>query len=103
MSNSRRFCLFCEKETTWIYAPVLTHSRCKECGGMSSLSMRNVEALKKIFVKVDQRDEDIKKLKNELSKLRGRLRRQGQHINGLINKLRKQGVIVEEYKDEEKM
>jgi SMC interacting uncharacterized protein involved in chromosome segregation len=93
--------MFCERETTWVYDWVITHSRCKECGGVSSLSMMNVNALRKIFVKEDKRDAEIKKLKNEVFKLRGRIKRQAKHITGLQNKLFKRGVSVEGYKDEE--
>lgn len=63
--------------------------------------MQNVEALRKIFVKEDHRDAEIQRLKSEIGKLRGRLKRQGRHIQGLMNKLQKKGVNVEEYKDEE--
>lgn len=31
-----RWCISCDKPTTWIFNPVLGHSRCSECGGMFS-------------------------------------------------------------------
>lgn len=43
MSNSKRFCVSCEKVTTWKYNPVLSHSRCSECAGRYSFNPDNVE------------------------------------------------------------
>jgi hypothetical protein len=34
--DSERFCLSCQRKTTWRYNPVVGHSRCTECGGSYS-------------------------------------------------------------------
>jgi len=79
--KSRRFCIGCEKETTWEYQPALGHSRCNECGGMFAVNKNAVNLLK------GYQDKKVKELEEEVKRLRGTIKRQASNIDGLLKKI----------------
>lgn len=80
MSSSKRFCVSCERVTTWKYNPVLAHSRCSECAGRFSYNPENVE--------MPENSGEIRRLREKVGVLQKKIVNQKAIINSLQEKLR---------------
>lgn len=99
MTDTKRFCLFCEKHTIWKYNHVLAHSRCSECNCAHSLNSDHVDKLKLILVKhkdaeLAEKIKIIMDLQDEITALKVKQSHQAAHITDLIKKLRQEKTKV---------
>jgi len=62
-----RYCVVCQKATTFQYNKTTGHSECTRCGGRFAKHPKNIDFEEQYQIILSQKEEEIKELRKELA------------------------------------